>query len=269
LKERNLADAKIGLIDTGRGLPLPQLEALRSLLPRVHWQSCDRMLQQMRLKKSGRELAVLRKGARVLQRIFQEAEAIIQTGRKECEMVAELDRLARHKGVEDVRLLVGKERLQPPGSGPDTLQGHWAVYLSIQYGRYWVEAGRSFNLDSDPGFEQAYGKARDSLEAMSANIRPGQSLKTVDDGVRRCLGDLHATAAAYGLGNGIGLSPWEAPFLDQEEGPNTISSNAQTLECDMTLTLRVGIAPERNLALFGDSYHVTARGLIPLSESMS
>ena len=267
LKEKNLAHAKVGLVDSGRGFPLPQLEELRSALPHVEWQPCHAMLQQMRLIKSARELAALRAAARVLEEIFRESKDIIQTGKKECEVVAQIDRLARDKGVEDVRLLAGKGRLQPPGTGlMGTVQGHWAVHLAIQYGRYWVEGGRSYNLDFDPKIEETYGKARDALAKMTRNIQPGHSPDSVDGVARQQLGDFYTTASIYGLGNGIGLDPWEAPFFDEAGAreASSVTSSPPILESDMTLAFRVAIAMEGKLVLHGDSYHLTPSGLVPL-----
>ena len=39
LKEKGLAQAKVGLVDSGKGFPLPQLEELKESLPQVQWQS--------------------------------------------------------------------------------------------------------------------------------------------------------------------------------------------------------------------------------------
>jgi Xaa-Pro aminopeptidase len=64
LKERGLAQAKVGLVDSGKGFPLPQLEELKESLPQVRWQPSHSMLQQMRLPKSGKELAALRVAGR-------------------------------------------------------------------------------------------------------------------------------------------------------------------------------------------------------------
>jgi len=268
LKEKNLDHANVGLVDSGRGLPLPHLEELKSGLPQVHWHPCHTMFEQMRLRKSARELAVLRTAACLLQEIFQESGTIIQNGKKEYEVVAGIDRLARNKGVEDIRILAGKRRLQPPGKGlAGTIQGHWAVYLAIQYRRYWVEGGRSFNLNGNAGIESIYGKVRGILAQMTAITQPGKSLDGVEGVARRELGDSYTTAATYGLGNGIGLNPWEAPFFAEDEPREQIpvTQNTRILESDVTLALRVAVAAEDKLVLFGDSYHVTSSGAIPLS----
>lgn len=263
LKEKNLARARVGLVDSGKGLPLPQLEELRSALPQVHWQSCHSLLQQMRLKKSARELAALRAAARVLQEICQEMGHVIQTGRKKHEVVAEIDRLARNKGVEDVRILAGEKRLSPPGAAMNgSLQGYWAVYLAIQHRRYWIEAGRSFNLARDPRIEEDYRKARDSLAKMSACMQPGEPIDSVVAVAREQLGESYAIASTYGLGNGIGLSQWERPFVSEGDAgeQRAVTADSLILESDMTLGLRVAFEAEGRLILFGDSYHVTSNG---------
>ena len=60
LKEKGLAQAKIGLVDSGQGFPLPQLEEMKDALPAVQWTASHATFLLMRLRKSARELAALR-----------------------------------------------------------------------------------------------------------------------------------------------------------------------------------------------------------------
>ena len=74
-----------------------------------------------------------------------ERENLSNPERKEYEIVADIDRLARDKGVEDIRILAGEKRLQPPSfKMMANVSTHWAVYLAIQHERYWVEVGRTY-----------------------------------------------------------------------------------------------------------------------------
>lgn len=266
LKEKGLAQAKIGLVDSGKGLPLPQLEELSSVLPQVDWKPSHSLIQQMRPQKSARELAALREAGRVLKEIWDEAKAIIQPGKKEHEAIADLDKVARNKGVEDIRILAGEKRLQPPSSKITAgLGSHWAVYLAIQHRRYWVEAGRTFNLTGDVKIEASYRKARESVARMAAGLKPENSIDSVDEVARAQLEEFYATASAYGLGNGIGLNPWEAPFLSEDEAlqQGAPAGSSRNLQDRMALALRVAFETEGKLILFGDSYQVTSDG--PLS----
>ena len=66
----------------------------------------------------------------------------------------------------------------------------------------------------------------------------------------------------YGLANGIGLNPWEAPFLNEDDARQVgaPSVGAATLAENMTVALRVTFASDGKLILFGDSFQVTAQG---------
>ncbi len=218
LKEKGLAQAKVGLVDSGKGMPLPQLEELKESLPQVQWQPSHSMLQPMRLQKSAKELAALREAGRVLNEICDGAREFINPGRKEYEIVADIDRLARDKGVEDIRILAGEKRLQPPSfKMTANVANHWAVYLAIQHERYWVEVGRMYILSGESKLQSAYQKAQQIVAQMAMQLQRGNSIKVIDETARKQLGEFYATASIYGLGNGIGLNQWEAPDLSDDE----------------------------------------------------
>ena len=139
---------------------------------------------------------------------------------------------------------------------------HWAVYLAIQHERYWVEVGRTYVLSSEPKLQSAYQKAQEIVAQMAMQLKPGNSVKAINEAARKQLGEFYATAAIYGLGNGIGLNQWEAPFLTEDEARQvgSLSTGASVLNENMTLALRVAFETEGKLILFGDSYEVTPEG---------
>jgi Xaa-Pro aminopeptidase len=260
LKENGFAQARVGLMDSGQGFPLPELEELKKNLPQVQWQASHSMLQRMRLRKSGRELAALREAGRVLNEISAAVRELIKPGRKEYEVVAEIDRLARNKGVEDIQILAGEKRLQPPSFKRTAAVGdHWAVYLAIQHERYWAETSRTYILSSESKLQAAYQKAREIVAQMAAQLKPGSPVKAIDETARKQLGEFYAAAANYGLGNGIGLDQREAPFFIDDE-PRSSSVAATELNDNMTMALRVAFETDGKLLLFGDSYEVATGG---------
>jgi Xaa-Pro aminopeptidase len=263
LKEKGFTKASIGLVDSSQGFPLPQLEEMKSALPEVEWKASHSLFQQMRLQKYPRELAALRAAGRVLNDICDGVWNLIRPGRKEFEIIADIDRLARDQGVEDIRILAGEKRLQPPSwKGVADLDSHWALYLAIQHERYWAEAGRTYVLSTNSKLQNAYQKAQDIVTAMAAQLRPGNSVMAIDNAARNQLGEFYSTASMYGLGNGIGLSQWEPPFLSEEDARQVGSPSvgASALCENMTLALRVTFETEGKLILFGDSFQVTASG---------
>ena len=263
LKEKGFERAKIGLMDSGHGFPLPQLEEMKSALPDADWEACDSMIQPLRLIKTGRELAAMREAGRLLNEICNEAGAFIKPGRKEYEIVADIDRLARNKGAEDIRILAGERRLNPPSfKQAASLGQHWALYLALQHERYWAEAGRTFVLSDDAKARDAYAKAQRIVAQMARQLKPGGAVAAIDETARSALGEFYATASLYGLANGIGLNPWEAPFLNEKDAHEVgaASVGSTILNEGMTLALRATFETEGKMVLFGDSLEVTANG---------
>ena len=263
VKEKGFAKARIGLVDSGRGFPLPQLEEMKRALPDVRWTDENVLFEPMRLKKSVLEVHAMREAGRVLRGVVDGAAKFIQPGRKEYEIVADIDRLARDAGAEDIRILAGERRLQPPSFKQSAEVGnHWAVYLSVQHERYWAEAGRTYILSGDAKLQGAYRKAQDIVAGMTAELTPGNPIAAVDNAARRQLGEFYAGAAVYGLGNGLGLNQWEAPFLNESDAREVgaRSVGAKVLAENMALALRVVFESEGKLILFGDSFLVTAGG---------
>jgi Xaa-Pro aminopeptidase len=266
LREKGLAKAKIGLVDSGKGFPLPQREQMKESVPDVQWQTCDALFQLSRLHKAARELAAMRQAGRVLREICQEMQDLIRPGEKEYQVVAAIDRIARDKGVEDIRMLAGAARLQPLTCKTTTpLADHWAVYLAVQHERYWVETGRTY-LSASSELQAVYETARKIVAATAAQLRPTRRVAAIDEAARAQLGELYARASLYGLGNGIGLSPWEAPFLSEAEARAMGSSYdpSMVLQENMTLGLRVAFEAKGKLILFGDTFQVASRGPVSL-----
>jgi Xaa-Pro aminopeptidase len=263
LKEKGFDTAQVGLADSGRGFPLPQLEDMKNALPGASWQACDALVAPLRLVKTARELAAMGEAGRVLREVCGGTGKFIQPGRKEYEIVADIDRLARDSGAEDIRILAGEKRLNPPGlKQAATIGSHWAVYLAVQHERYWAEAGRTYFLSDDVKLRGAYAKAQEIVTAMARQLKPNGAVGAIDETARKDLGEFYAKAAVYGLANGIGLNQWEAPFLNESDALEVGASSvgATTLIEDMTLALRVTIESEGKVVLFGDSFQVTAAG---------
>ena len=171
--------------------------------------------------------------------------------------------MARDKGAEDIRILAGDKRLNPPSfKQTANIGSHWAVYLAVQHERYWAEAGRTYILVDDAKLKDAYARAQEIVAAMANQLKPRGAVAVIDEAARRELGEFYATASVYGVANGIGLNQWEAPFLNKEDAREVgaLSVGATTLNENMTLALRVTLETEGKLVLFGDSFEVTAEG---------
>lgn len=263
IKEKGFAKAKLGLADSGHGFLLPQLEDMKRALPDATWRDCNDMVAPLRLAKTARELHAMAEAGQLLREVIAGSARYIKAGRKEYEVVADIDRLARDSGAEDIRILAGASRLNPPSfKQTASVGGHWAVYLAIQHERYWAEAGRTFILADDGKIQPAYQRAQEIVAAMARQLKPSGAVAALDDAARKELGEFYAKAAAYGLANGIGLNQWEAPFLNEGDAAEVGAPavDATTLNENMTLALRVTIESEGKIVMYGDSFQVTADG---------
>jgi Xaa-Pro aminopeptidase len=263
LKEKGLEKARVGLMDSGQGFPLPQLEEMKISLPEVSWENCDALLEPLRLVKTAQELTAMCQAGHLLRDICAGTEKFIRPGRKEFEVVADIDRLARDKGAEDIRVLAGEKRLNPPSFKQSANVGsHWAIYLAIQHERYWAEAGRTFVLTGETKIAAAYRKAQEIVAAMANQLKPKGAMAALDETARRGLGEFYGIASMYGLANGIGLNQWEAPFLCESDARQVgaASVGASALDENMTIALRVVFESEGKLILYGDSFEVTPSG---------
>jgi Xaa-Pro aminopeptidase len=99
IKEKGFEKARLGLVDSGHGFPLAQLEDMKKALSEVTWENNDALFQPIRLLKTARELAAMGAAGRLLNEVCAGAVAFIESGRKEYEVVADIDRLARDKGA--------------------------------------------------------------------------------------------------------------------------------------------------------------------------
>ncbi len=263
LKEKGFQKARLGLVDSGQGFPLPQLEEMKNALPDVRWENMPSLFQPMRLNKSARELAAMGEAGRLLNEVCDGARDFIKPGRKEYEIVADIDRLARDKGAEDIRILYGERRLNPPSFKQAASVGsHWAVYFAVQHERYWAEACRTYFLSNDAKLKNTYNRAQEIVAAMMRQLKPKGAVAAIDETARKELGEFYTTASVYGFANGIGLNQWEAPFLNLDDAAQVgaPSVGATTLNENMTLALRVTIETEGKIVLYGDSFQVTAAG---------
>jgi hypothetical protein len=70
----------------------------------------------------------------------------------------------------------------------------------------------------------------------------------------------------YGLGNGLGLNQWEAPFFNESDAREVgaLSVGATEVAANMALALRVVLESEGKLIVSGDSFLVTASGAASL-----
>ena len=176
LKEKGFEKAKIGLVDSGQGFPLPQLEEMKSCLAAGQ---LARLCSDAPTASSGKNRARAGRHARsgpLATGDLRRRGSVHKPGRKEYEIVADIDRLARDKGAEDIRILAGEKRLNPPSFKQ-------AAYYRRTLGDLFSRAARAllgrsrtdFYLVWRRKFKDAYQKAQEIVVAMAKQLKPNGS----------------------------------------------------------------------------------------------
>jgi Xaa-Pro aminopeptidase len=262
LKARGLKAKRVGLATVEEQLNIREWRELEKLLENVESVNMGDYLSSLRLVKSPVELSLLKEATAILEQALARFEQVAKPGQKEYQIMAELEREARRRGVEDFRLLLAHSSTPKIGLRPATdaaLQNGEAVLILIaaSYQRYWSELGQTYCLGrpsekSVKDYETANRVFHHLMETTKAGVSalsPGE----VPAPVRYSL-------QSYGLGNGLGLDLTEEPSL----GNATESS----IKAGMVLTLRACFtSQDAGSALISRPYIVRDSGLEPLARS--
>jgi len=260
LKEKGHARGTIGLAGLNPWMPCYQLRSLRDGLQGCRFLLGDDILREMRMVKSPREADQIRRASRIVKRGFEYLQNASFGTMNEKIVEARLFREARMEGAEDVRVLFGTPGKPPwamrpaensfPGTGSVLI-----VYLAVAYERYWSEGIRTFRVDEkalsslDPAGPQ--GLYKRAIECL----QPGKAVSQCCMEIRGCMKEAGADLIDdYGLGQGIGLSLNEPPFLREDAtGP---------LAEGMCLSLRLGMKEGTSgESMMGDTFFVSKAGL--------
>ena len=138
-------------------------------------------------------------------------------------MEAKIDWAVRLQGAEDVRILLARPKhadwaLRPAEDASISAGDRIIIYLAASFERYWAEGIKTFIADPSSFTEVNDERSNELYQQLMAALKPGKSVsqfyKETMEAIRqkevRYIPD-------YGLGHGIGLSPQELPFFDDED----------------------------------------------------
>ncbi len=265
LKARGLKPKRVGLAAVEEQLNIREWRELKKLLENVEWVNMGDCLTSLRLVKSPVELSLIKEAAAILEQALARFEKVAKPGQKEYQVMAEIEREARRRGVEDFRFLLARSTTPKVGLRPamdSALQKGEAilVFVAASYQRYWVELGQTFCLGRPTDkIAKDYETARRLFHCLVEGTRPGASGLSLGNGLSEVPEVIRDSVLAYGLGNGLGLDLTEKPSL----GPSTDS-----IQPGSVLTLRTCFTGEQSgSALISQPYLASNSGLEPLARS--
>jgi D-alanyl-D-alanine dipeptidase len=243
------ADGRLGISDNAWAM---HLLGLQKALPGTSYASLTDALPMLRAVKDSAELQLLAAAGAAADATFEEIRKVRFAGRRESDVAADLARLLREHGHEQVDFTI-------VGSGPNGANPHHEV------GDRVIERGDMVVLDFG-GLKNGYGSdttrtvhvgepteeerrvhdvVRAAQEAAFAAVRPGAACQDVDRAARAVIEE-----AGYGeyfihrTGHGIGVTTHEPPYMIEGEERELVPGMCFSVEPGVYLPGRFGVRIE-------------------------
>ena len=239
LKEKGGGLLKIGMAGLHPLLSYGEFQRLTEGVSGCDFVDAGHMVRDMRLVKSVRERDQIRRAARIVRNALDAIPGMVLPKMDERSLEIKIDWAARIQGPDDVRILLGRPKeagwaLRPDGDSVLTNGDAIIVYLAVSFEQYWAEAARTFVVENGNLQETESEKVIGLYRQIAAAMKPG---KPAAQFCHEAIEEIRAKAGGYisdyGLGDGVGLSSSEAPFLDRKD--TTPFSEGMCLSLRMTI----------------------------------
>ncbi|MFF7718015.1 aminopeptidase P family protein [Streptomyces luteogriseus] len=240
---------RFGISDNAWAL---HLLALRQAMPGSSYASLTEALPMLRAVKDAAELDLMAAAAAAADATFEEIRTVPFAGRPESEVAADLDRLLRRHGHEQVDFTIVASG--PNGADPHHEAGDRVIargdMVVLDFGGlrdgYGSDTSRTVHV-GDPTDEErrVHDIVREAQEAGFRAVRPGAACQDVDRAAREVIAD-----AGYGeyfihrTGHGIGVTTHEPPYMIEGEERPLVPGMCFSVEPGIYLPGRFGVRIE-------------------------
>ena len=237
LEERLPQGGVVGTCGVEDCLPATDWWASEEAAPLISWRPRDAELVALRARKGAFEVAAIERSMALADLALDAAPDLLRQGQSMRVVIAELDRLVRSRGAEDVRFLVAtgaqtRQALRPVDDTTAQPGDQVLIYCAVQNQRYWGEAAQTYAMGAASDAQRAlHTRARLALDAMAEKIAPGVRANALAEAAAEVLEGDYASAAHYGLGGGVGL--------DAREIFEITAKDASPIDAGATVALRI------------------------------
>lgn len=248
------------------------LLGLQRRLPRTAYWSVTERLPMLRAVKDANELARMEAAGAAADATFEEIVKVRFAGRRETDVAADLARLLREFGHEQVDFTVvgsGPNGANPHHEAGDRtiLDGDMVVldFGGLMHG-YGSDTSRTVCVGEPMGeMREVHDIVREAQQAGYDAVRPGIPCQEIDLVARRVIAD-----AGYGeqflhrTGHGIGMTTHEPPYIVEGEELPLVPGMCFSIEPGIYLAGRFGVRIEDIVTVTEDGgrrFNDTDRGL--------
>jgi D-alanyl-D-alanine dipeptidase len=243
------ASGRFGISDNAWAL---HLLALQRALPGSSYASLTEALPMLRAVKDAAELDLMAAAGAAADATFEEIRNVPFAGRREAEVAADLDRLLRRHGHEQVDFTIVASG--PNGADPHHEAGERVIargdMVVLDFGGlrdgYGSDTSRTVHVGAPTDEERrVHDVVREAQEAGFRAVRPGAACQDVDRAARRVIAD-----AGYGeyfihrTGHGIGVTTHEPPYMIEGEERPLVPGMCFSVEPGIYLPGRFGVRIE-------------------------
>ncbi|WP_313408192.1 aminopeptidase P family protein, partial [Aeromicrobium sp.] len=247
----------LGISDSAWALHLLGLQAA---VPDIDFQPVSRALPMLRAVKDEAELARLDAAATAADATYGEILTLRFAGRKETDVAADLARLLREFGHEQVDFTVvgsGPNGANPHHEAGDrTIEEGDAVVLDfggLMHG-YGSDTSRTVSVGEPSALvREVHEVVRLAQQAGVESVAPGAACQDIDRAARRVI-----TEAGYGeqfihrTGHGIGTTTHEPPYMIEGEELPLVEGMCFSVEPGIYLAGRFGVRIEDIVTVTAD-----------------
>jgi Xaa-Pro aminopeptidase len=198
----------------------------------------DNELDALRRRKTACEIALIRRACEILNIVMRELRDATTNGKGVRTAALAAERAGYAADAEDIRILLSRR----DGGMPEPLIGTddprpnpLLACIAVRFAGYWAEGLAMIATRETP----AHAAAEAALSAVLREVRPGVVATALSQAAQTNLAGLetHPFVAAN-IGNGIGVSRAEAPFL----GAGDLSPLQDGDVCSLRVGARAGTA---------------------------
>ena len=217
LAAAGLAGGRIGL--EFKYLPAGDFQSLARRLPGATFVPVDATLDRLRQAKSGEEIALLRRLARIADRAISDAFRAVRAGSSELELAAALTGSVYAQGAEQFKLMIVAtgERSRLPNVGPSERRLQPGDVCRVEIfpviGGYHAGVCRTAVVErAPPEAARIYANLAECRAELLRALRPGASTRGIYEAFLARFGELGLPPISF-VGHGIGLHLHEEPYL--------------------------------------------------------